>query len=175
MVFLPRDAASREACRTKVADTLAAEGLDAPRLAPRPHRPRRASATPRASSQPVIEQAFVARPDGLGAGPDEDLDFDRRLYVARRLIEKAVSRSALPGRDDFYIASMSCRTIVYKGMLNASQLLTFYPDLHDERFESAARPRPLAGSRPTPSRRGTGRTRTATSATTARSTRCAGT
>jgi glutamate synthase (NADPH) large chain len=133
MVFLPRDAASREACRTKVADTLQAEGLTLLGWRPVPTDPEGLGDAAR-SSQPVIEQAFVARPDGLGAGPDEDLGFERRLYVARRLIEKAVSRSALPGRDDFYIASMSCRTIVYKGMLNASQLLTFYPDLHDERF-----------------------------------------
>ena len=119
MVFLPRDAASREACRTKVTDTLQAEGLTLLGWRPVPTDPDGLGDSAR-SSQPVIEQAFVARPHGLGAGPDEDLAFERRLYVARRLIEKAVSRSALPGRDDFYIASMSCRTIVYKGMLNAS-------------------------------------------------------
>jgi glutamate synthase (ferredoxin) len=133
MTFLPRDAASREACRTKVAATLAAEGLELLGWRPVPVNPEGLGEAAR-SSQPVIEQAFIARPAGLGASADDDLAFERRLYVARRLIEKAVSRSALPGRDDFYIASMSCRTIVYKGMLNASQLLTFYPDLHDERF-----------------------------------------
>ena len=67
----------------------------------------------------------------------EDLAFERKLYVVRRLVEKAVSRSAIPSRGDFYIPSLSCRTIVYKGMLNASQLRTFYPDLLDERVESA--------------------------------------
>ena len=111
MAFLPRDAASREACRARVATTLAAEGLELLGWRPVPTDPQGLGEAARAS-QPVIEQAFIARPAGLGDSPEDDLVFDRRLYVARRLIEKAVSRSALPGRDDFYVASMSCRTIV---------------------------------------------------------------
>jgi glutamate synthase (ferredoxin) len=137
MMFLPRDAASREACRRKVEATLASEGLAFLGWRDVPTDPTGLGDAAQ-GSQPVIVQAFIARPDGLGLTPeDDDLAFERRLYVARRLIEKAVTRSALPGRGDFYIPSMSCRTIVYKGMLNASQLLTFYPDLHDPRFESA--------------------------------------
>ena len=58
---------------------------------------------------PVMRQAFVARPADLPAGEDGDLAFDRRLYVARRLVEKAVQRSALLGRGDFYVPSMSSR------------------------------------------------------------------
>ena len=136
MVFLPRDAASREACRHRIAGTLASEGLDLLGWRDVPTDPMGLGDTAQAS-QPVIAQAFIARPADLGLTPeDDDLAFERRLYVARRLIEKAVTRSALPGRDEFYIPSMSCRTIVYKGMLNASQLLTFYPDLLDPRFES---------------------------------------
>ena len=137
MVFLPRDAASREACRQKFEATLASEGLGLLGWRDVPTDPTGLGDSAR-GSQPVIAQAFIARPDGLGLTPeDDDLAFERRLYVARRLIEKAVTRSALPGRGEFYIPSMSCRTIVYKGMLNASQLLTFYPDLLDPRFESA--------------------------------------
>ena len=136
MVFLPRDEPSREACRERMTATLAAEGLELLGWRPVPTDPSGLGDSAR-SSQPVIEQAFIARPVDLGLTPgDDDLVFERRLYVARRLIEKAVSRSALPGRGEFYIPSMSCRTVVYKGMLNASQLLTFYPDLHDERFEA---------------------------------------
>ena len=52
-------------------------------------------------------------------------------------IEEEIRRSTIPSRDDFYIPSMSARTIVYKGMLNASQLRHFYPDLHDPAFQSA--------------------------------------
>ena len=137
MVFLPRDAASREACRQKFEATLASEGLLFLGWRDVPTDPTGLGDSAQ-GSQPVIAQAFIARPDGLGLTPeDDDLAFERRLYVARRLIEKAVTRSALPGRGEFYIPSMSCRTIVYKGMLNASQLRTFYPDLLDPRFESA--------------------------------------
>ncbi len=133
----PRDAASREACRQKFEATLATEGLTFLGWRDVPTDPTGLGGSAQ-GSQPVIAQAFVARPDDLGLTPEADcLAFERRLYVARRLIEKAVVRSALPGRAEFYIPSMSCRTIVYKGMLNARQLLTFYPDLLDPRFESA--------------------------------------
>ncbi len=136
MVFLPRDAASRDACRERFAETLAGEGLDLLGWRDIPTDPAGLGGSARAS-MPAMAQAFIGRPDGIEAGPDGDLAFDRRLYVARRLVEKSVQRSALPGRGEFYIPSMSCRTVVYKGMLNASQLVTFYPDLRDPRMESA--------------------------------------
>ena len=135
MVFLPRDEASRAGAVERFERVLGDEGLEILGWRDVPTDPSGLGPSARAS-QPVIVQAFIARPEGLALGHDEDLAFERRLYVARRLVEKAVGRSALPGRADVYIPSMSCRTIVYKGMLNASQLLTFYPDLLDERFES---------------------------------------
>ena len=136
MVFLPRDQHSRSACRLHVASVLADEKLKLLGWRDVPTDDTGLGDSARAS-QPVISMAFIARPRGLARDHDGDLAFDRRLYVARRLIEKAVSRSALPGRADFYVPSMSCRTVVYKGMLNASQLLTYYPDLLDERLASA--------------------------------------
>ena len=136
MAFLPRDQGSRSACRLHVANVLAGEGLPLLGWRDVPTDPTGLGESAK-SSQPVISMAFVGRPAGLAQDEDGDLAFDRQLYVARRLIEKAVSRSALSGREDFYIPSMSCRTVVYKGMLNASQLLTFYPDLLDERLASA--------------------------------------
>src|SRR5712691_5464032 len=65
-----------------------------------------------------------------GAAEAEDA-FERKLYVIRRLVEKKVSRSAIPGRSHFYVPSLSHKTVVYKGMLNASQLRRFYLDLQD--------------------------------------------
>ena len=132
MVFLPRDEPSRTACEGHVSAVLASEGLDLLGWRDVPTEAAGLGETAR-TSQPVIRQLFVGRPGDLA----DDVAFDRRLFVARRLVEKAVSRSALPGRGDFYISSLSCRTIVYKGMLNASQLLTFYPDIVDPRFTSA--------------------------------------
>ncbi|MCI8476961.1 MAG: glutamate synthase large subunit [Oscillospiraceae bacterium] len=75
---------------------------------------------------PWIEQCFLKRPDGV----DQGLDFDRRLYVARRVFEQS-------GGDNTYVCSLSSRTIVYKGMFLVGQLRSFYADLRDERYQSA--------------------------------------
>jgi glutamate synthase (ferredoxin) len=136
MVFLPRIDGGRTGCLNHVEQVLQAEGLDLLGWRDVPTDPMGLGESA-SRSRPDIRQAFIARPEDIPAGEDGDLDFDRRLYVARRLIEKAVQRSALPGRGEFYIPSMSCRTIVYKGMLSASQLRTFYPDLADSRMASA--------------------------------------
>lgn len=74
---------------------------------------------------PYISQCFIRRPELIAS----DLDFDRRLYVARREFEQSVT--------DTYISSLSCRTIVYKGMFLVTQLRRFYADLEDVRCESA--------------------------------------
>ena len=80
---------------------------------------------------PVFRQVFVAAP-GLSG-----IDLDRRLYPARKRIE----HSPLTGDDgasiSVYFPSLSSRTLVYKGMLTTPQLGTFFPDIHDERVESA--------------------------------------
>ena len=75
-------------------------------------------------TMPCIRQCFLKRPEEIAAGQD----FDRRLYVLRRLFEKQDT--------DTYICSLSCRTIVYKGMMLVSQLRSFYDDLQDVRYVS---------------------------------------
>ena len=74
---------------------------------------------------PCIMQGFVGRPEGTAKG----LEFDRKLYVTRRVFEQS--------NDGTYVASLSSRTIVYKGMFLVGQLRTFYPDLQSEHYESA--------------------------------------
>ena len=76
-------------------------------------------------SCPQIYQAFIARP----ANCKEDLDFDRKLYVVRRVFEQS--------NENTYVPSLSCRTIVYKGMFLVGQLRTFFLDLQDKDYESA--------------------------------------
>ncbi len=79
------------------------------------------------ASRPHVRQLFV----GAGPGFDDDQDaFERKLYVIRRICELAAG-------PDLYVPSCSSRTIVYKGMLMASQLVGCYPDLQDPRFRSA--------------------------------------
>lgn len=82
---------------------------------------------------PTILQAFVARPEGVERGEE----FERRLYVCRRVIEKkADAEHALEGKI-FYACSFSSRTIVYKGMLVATQMRRFYIDLSDAAVKTA--------------------------------------
>ncbi|MDR1385794.1 MAG: glutamate synthase large subunit [Planctomycetaceae bacterium] len=80
---------------------------------------------------PDVRQFFVSNPNL------DETAFERRLYVIRRLAEKAVQRSGLNNSDDFYIPSLSSRTHVYKGMLMAEQIDNFYPDLLAGDLESA--------------------------------------
>ncbi len=77
------------------------------------------------AKMPRIEQGFVERPPDAARG----LEFDRRLYVARRVFEQS--------SGDTYVASLSSRTIVYKGMFLVGQLRRFYLDLQDTDYESA--------------------------------------
>ena len=63
----------------------------------------------------------------------DDNEFERDLYIIRRRIEKKVLAAHISG---FYICTLSCRSIIYKGMFLAEQLSSFYPDLLDERFVS---------------------------------------
>ena len=74
---------------------------------------------------PCIMQGFVAKPKHLAKG----IDFDRRLYVVRRVFEQS--------NDNSYVVSLSSRTIVYKGMFLVGQLRTFFRDLQDADYESA--------------------------------------
>ncbi|WP_298215339.1 glutamate synthase large subunit [Acidocella sp.] len=80
------------------------------------------------ATRPEIEQIMLWNARGI---PDED--FERELYIIRRKIEKAAIEAQV---DELYICSLSCRSIVYKGMFLAESLTRFYPDLLDERFIS---------------------------------------
>jgi len=126
-VFLPRsDFGAQEACRTIVETEVLRMGhyiygwrhvpVDISCLG------EKANAT-----RPEIEQILIANAKGV----DEET-FERELYVIRRRIEKAGS-----GIRDFYVCSLSCRSIIYKGMMLAEEVAVFYPDLMDPRFESA--------------------------------------
>jgi len=81
------------------------------------------------ATRPEIEQILISNSKGIG-----EEEFERELYVIRRRIEKAAAAAGVSG---LYIASLSCRSIIYKGMMLAEQVGEFYPDLMDERFESA--------------------------------------
>ena len=81
------------------------------------------------ATRPEIEQILIRNEKGI-----DDEAFERELYVIRRRIEKAAAADGIQG---LYLCSLSCRSIIYKGMMLAEQVAEFYPDLRDERFESA--------------------------------------
>ena len=83
---------------------------------------------------PTMKQAFLGRPDDAPAGEQ----FERQLFVCRRTIEKAAKTAPEIDGKIFYICSMSSRTIVYKGMLVATQMRRFFRDLGDASTETAA-------------------------------------
>src|SRR5581483_9559935 len=123
--FLPRLAARRRELEQLLEDTVSAEGYGV--LGWR-DVPVRANAAGRQAQlhAPRIRQLFVAAADGV----DEPMALERGLYVIRRVAERASG-------GDLVVPSFSARTIVYKGMLSAPQLVRYFPDLTDERFATA--------------------------------------
>ena len=132
LVFLPTAAADRRRCEEIVERTAAEEcvGFLGWRTVPTDNGSLGATAR---AGEPVMRQAFFARPDAL----EDDLAYERKLYVLRRRIENAVRASDIPGKGLFYVPSLSHRTLVYKGMLIAPQLPLYFPDIVDPRVESA--------------------------------------
>ena len=126
MVFLPRiDFGAQEACRTIIESEILKMGYS---IYGWRHVPVKVSCLGEKANltRPEIEQILISNSKGV-----EEETFERELYVIRRRIEK----QAL-GMKDLYVASLSCRSIIYKGMMLAEQVAEFYPDLQDERFQS---------------------------------------
>jgi glutamate synthase domain-containing protein 2/glutamate synthase domain-containing protein 1/glutamate synthase domain-containing protein 3 len=84
-------------------------------------------------TEPVHMQVFIARNPKVTS---ED-DFERRLYILRKTISSTLYGKRGRSTSNYYPVSISCRTLIYKGMFLADQLCTYYPDLHDPDFESA--------------------------------------
>jgi glutamate synthase (NADPH) large chain len=130
MVFLPRDAAERQRCETLLTNFIAQEQAELLgwRDVPVDNADLGESVK---LVEPVARQIFIAR----GAIAAEN--FERKLFVIRKQVENAVREVNLTQGHFFYIPSLSSRTLVYKGMLLADQVGTFYPDLKDQRVDSA--------------------------------------
>ncbi|MGE5618906.1 MAG: glutamate synthase large subunit [Sphingomonadaceae bacterium] len=134
MVFLSPNEADRRACERKLEAIVAEEGQVPLGWRTVPTNDWSLGDTARAA-EPVVRQIFVGRNPDLA----DDMAFERKLYVIRRRAEKEIRYADPPvrGGEHFYFSSLSCRTIVYKGMLMSEQLDPYYPDLSDPSVESA--------------------------------------
>jgi glutamate synthase (NADPH/NADH) large chain len=133
-LFMPQDAALRAHIEDIVREVTASEGqvllgfravpVDNSSLSKAPHI---------AASEPVHCQVFIGR----GAAIADEEEFERRLYILRKVISARIHAETNGVDNGFYTVSMSCRTVVYKGMFLAYQVASYYKDLADPRFESA--------------------------------------
>src|SRR5487761_293711 len=132
MVFLPRNPETRRECEATITRLIAAEGqtLLGWRDVPVDSIVLGESIKP---IEPVIRQFFVAR----GANVADADALERKLYVIRKQSHATIRAKKLPEGTAFYIASLSTRTVIYKGMVIPERLALYYKDLHDPRTESA--------------------------------------
>ena len=132
MIFLSQDPLIREAHENKLKDIIAEEGQiclgfrDVPTVDDTLGKSAK-------DAKPFVRQVFIERNSAL----QDEMAFERKLYVIGRRIELATRYSGNEEDESFYLTSISCRKIVYKGMLTTIQVGQFYVDLQDELFESA--------------------------------------
>ena len=124
MFFLPQDELQRNQAKKMFEIIVEKEGLTLLGWREVPIKPETLGERA-VECMPCIVQCFIKKPANVAKG----LDFDRKLFIARRIFEQS--------NDNTYVVSLSSRTIVYKGMFLVNQLRLFFRDLQDENYESA--------------------------------------
>jgi glutamate synthase (NADPH) large chain len=133
MIFLPKEHASRLACEQELERAVRLEGQvllgwrDVPVDRSMPMSPAVRA------KEPVIRQIFIGR----GADVIVPDALERKLYVIRKTASASIQKLKLTHSREYYVPSMSCRTVIYKGLLLADQVGTYYLDLQDPRVVSA--------------------------------------
>jgi glutamate synthase (ferredoxin) len=136
-IFLPTEPAARERIREIFQRIISEEGQTLLGWRPVPVEDSHLGSAA-ATTRPVIEQIFIAASSAVRDAIEHDpLAFERKLYVIRKRIEHAIDALPAADRQRFYIPSLSCRTLIYKGMLTAAQIQPTFPDLGDPDMESA--------------------------------------
>ena len=131
MVFLPRDAKARETAESAMNTSIADEGLTVLGWRDVPRDNQQLGWLARAN-EPVMKQVFVRGPEGM-----DTAELDRRCFVARKAATRALWKAGLPEGEEFYVASMSPRTIVFKGLMLPEAFDKYYIDLSSPLVESA--------------------------------------
>ena len=131
-LFMPRDPDWRQVIRDIYSQMIKREGMTLLgwREVPTDNSTLGESVKP---TEPVHLQVFIGRSKKIKS----EAEFERRLYILRKSISNAIYTRKERRLSGYYPVSISCRTVVYKGMFLADQLCTYYPDLHDKDFESA--------------------------------------
>ena len=134
MVFLPPEPNAESACRKLIEESIEGAGLELLGWRDVPVD-RTKLGRDAAAVCPSIRQVFI----GMGQGAQDSGELERKLYVVRKVVEHALEDLPITEEDAdyFYICSMTCHTIVYKGLLMAHQITGFYPDLADPLLVSA--------------------------------------
>lgn len=128
LVFLPKDEKKASLCLTVIKETVEKEKLQLLAIRDVPVNSDILGAIS-ASNEPQIKQIFIT-----GALNQQELE--QKLFIVRKKIENSVAKSSIAKERSFYIASLSTRQMVYKGMLTSLQLREYYPDLSNEHFTS---------------------------------------
>lgn len=133
IVFLPRDPAERKRCKAVVDGLVAAHGQRLIGWRNVPQATDEANVGPAArAAEPFMEMLIIAADSGA-----EGEQFERQLYAIRKLSSHAVQADeTLAERKLFYVCSLSTKVIIYKGMLNTSQVVPYFPDLQDPDFKT---------------------------------------
>src|ERR1700748_1293321 len=131
-LFMPRETAWRRVIQSIIAEQIKAEGmmLLGWRDVPSDNSSLGVTVKP---TEPYHMQVFI---DRNGAAKNDD-EFERKLYILRKSISQAIYQRRDRGMAGYYPVSLSCRTVIYKGMFLADQLGKYYADLHEKDFESA--------------------------------------
>jgi glutamate synthase (NADPH/NADH) large chain len=132
MVFFPKDEKLREECRTILNRKIKQLKLEliGYRVVPTDNSDLGMTS---AKAEPTIEQVFIKSPAHI----TNSEDFERKLYVLRNYSTRIINESVQGVKDNFYFASLSYKTIVYKGQLTTGQVRPYFPDLHNEAVVSA--------------------------------------
>jgi glutamate synthase (NADPH/NADH) large chain len=131
MIFFPKDSTLKKACRNVIINATEKLGISLLGFRKLPINSAVIGETAR-SAEPDVEQVFVQRPSSI----NNTEDFERKLYVLRRYINKTVNETLPAATEHFYFPSFSCKTIIYKGQVTTFQLRQYYTDLSDPRMVS---------------------------------------
>jgi glutamate synthase (ferredoxin) len=133
MLFMPKNPAEREAVKTALAKIISGEGqtLLGWRDIPTDNSSLGKTAV---AAEPHMMQVFIGRNPAL----KDDMAFERKLYIIRKLAEREIRYGGkISGGNWFYVSSLSCRTVIYKGMLMPEQVGKYFADLRDPGMATA--------------------------------------